>query len=297
MMKRQGFTLLELLMVIGVMGLLGTVATAGYYAAVSNMEVRGAKESVASLILAAQQRAATDHMPTGVYFYNQLLRTGTDDSVPVVVGVAVAVRAGGRLSCVVNNKYLFDEFNDLNFGRKSIRDSDDGAQKSAVEDSSASMLLYRIDMAREKIEISSVKDYVVARDTNSGAIEERLAARGVVSTNATSYGFVISDGNVPAAYKTANSNWRAGSLYGYEIAAIQLPHNMIFGDSDGDIPNSIDNPVKADPVKPIFFKTDGRRKGSATVKMASCRTKANAGSLALSVQDKFQSDNVDDKDR
>ena len=46
-MKRQGFTLLELLMVVAVMGLLGSVATAGYYAAVSSMEVRGAKESVA----------------------------------------------------------------------------------------------------------------------------------------------------------------------------------------------------------------------------------------------------------
>ena len=292
-MKNKGFTLLELLMVVAVMGLLGTVATAGYYAAVTGMEVRGAKEAVASVMLAAQQRAATDHVPTGVLFYNRLEREGSDDNSARAVGVAVAVRAGGRVSCVVNNRYLFDEFNDINFGRKAIKRSTKADQKSAIESRSANVLLYRIDMAGEKIDISAVKDYVVERDYNSGECDETLVSKGTV-TNISSFAFMIAD-NASSFHKTANSKWGAGDLYGYEIAAIQLPHNMIFGDSDGDIPKSADNPIKVDPVKPIFFRTDGRRKGSASVKMATCRTKDASGSLK--VDDKFSSDNVDEKDK
>ena len=294
MMKNKGFTLLELLMVVAVMGLLGTVATAGYYAAVTGMEVRGAKEAVASVMLAAQQRAATDHVPTGVLFYNQLIREGSDDTSAAAVGVAVAVRAGGRVSCVVNSKYLFDEFNDINFGRKSLRRSTKAEQRSAIEDQSANVLLYRIDMAGEKIEISAVKDYVVERDYNTGECEETMAALGQPVTNISSFAFMIAD-NASSFHKTANSKWSAGDLYGYEIAAIQLPHNMVFGDSDGNIPNSIDSPIKVDPVKPIFFRSDGRRKGSSSVKMATCRTKDASG--ALRVDDKFSSDNVDEKDK
>lgn len=293
-MKNKGFTLLELLMVVAVMGLLGTVATAGYYAAVTGMEVRGAKEAVASVMLAAQQRAATDHVPTGVLFYNRLEREGSDDNSARAVGVAVAVRAGGRVSCVVNNKYLFDEFNDINFGRKALKKTTKGDQKSAIESRSANVLLYRIDMASEKIDISAVKDYVVERDYNSGECEETMAALGQAVTNISSYAFMIAD-NASSFHKTANSKWGAGDLYGYEIAAIQLPHNMVFGSSDGDIPTSADNPIKVDPVKPIFFRSDGRRKGSSSVKMATCRTKDASGKLK--VDDKFESDSMDDKDK
>jgi len=295
MMKNKGFTLLELLMVVAVMGLLGAVATAGYYAAVTSMEVRGAKESVASVMRAAWQRAATDHVPTGVLFYNQLLRTGSDDNSAVAVGVAVAVRAGGRVSCVVNDKYLFDEFNDINYGRRSLKKSMKGAQKEAVRNKSASVLLYRIDMAKEEIGISAINDYVQERDYDSGACDETMAAEGGVATNVSSYAFVIADKNVPSAHKTANGKWRAGDLYGYEIAVIQLPHNMVFGDNDGNIPNSIDTPVKANVINPIFFRSDGTRKGSGIVKMATCRTKDASG--LLKVDDKFQSDNMDDDDR
>ena len=295
-MKNKAFTLLELLMVVAVMGMLGTVATAGYYAAVSNMEIRGAKDAVTSLLRSAQQRAATDHVPTGVLFYNQLLRASSVDNNAVVVGVAVAVRAGGRVSCVVNDKYLFDEFNDINFGRRSLRKDTKPAARSAIENNSASVLLYRIDMANDKIDVSAIRDYVVERDYNSGACEETPATIGGVSTNVSSFAFYISDASgIPSSQKTANGKWRAGDLYGYEIATIQLPHNMVFGDSDGAIPRTIDNPVKSDPVKAVFFKTDGKRKGSGTVKMATCRTKDASGQLR--VDDKFQTDSLDENNR
>ena len=284
-MKRQGFTLLELLMVVAVMGLLGTVATAGYYAAVTSMEVRGAKESVASLIQSAQQRAATDHTPTGVYFYNQLLREGSVSHNAVVVGVAVAVRAGGRVSCVVDRggKYLVDEFSDLDRGHKVYRQGMSPQDRSDLDSRSSATRLYRIDTASQRIDVSEVYDFVVERIGNIDTCDETFAASGG-ETNMFSCAYQIAKGTS----NKADSLWRAGDLYGYEIAVLQLPHNMIFGTT---IPTSLNSLVTEEPVKPIFFKTNGRPKGSTTVDMATCRTTGANG--ALTVVSSFKSDKVD----
>ena len=285
-MKRRGFTLLEPLMVIGVMGLLGTVATAGYYAAVTNMEVRGAKESVASLIQAAQQRAATDHVATGVYFYNQLLREGSVNHNAVAVGVAVAVRAGGRVSCVVDKggKYLVDEFSDINRGRKVLRRNMSSQDRSDLNNRSSAMRLYRIDVPGAQIESSEVYDYVVERVEEIDTCEETFAAVGGGRTNILSYAYQIAQGTSGKA----DSKWRAGDLYGYEIAVIQLPHNMIFGKA---LPTSLGNPIAEKPVDPVFFRTNGRPKGTTSVDISTCRTTGANGALA--VVDTFKSDSVD----
>jgi len=286
MMKRQAFTLLELLMVVAVMGLLGTVSTAGYYAAVSSMEVRGAKESVASVIQAAQQRAATDHVPTGVYFYNQLLREGSVSHNASVVGVAVAVRAGGRVSCVIDKggKYLVDEFSDLDRGRKVQRRNMSAQDRSDLNNRSSSMRLYRIDTTNKKIEVSEVFDYVVERIDNIDTCDESFATVGGATTNIASYAYQIADGTS----NSADSKWRAGDLYGYEIAVIQLPHNMIFGKT---IPTSLNSPIADEPVKSVFFRTDGSPRGSTSVSLSTCRTTGANG--ALSVISTYQSDQVD----
>lgn len=281
-MKRQGFTLLELLMVVAVMGLLGSVATAGYYAAVSGMEVRGAKESVASVIQAAQQRAATDHVPTGVLFSNKLLREGTVSHSAIAVGTAVAVRAGGRVTCVVD-KYLFDEFNDINYGRKSIRRNGNNEDNAAIEAGASSMLLYKI--GKSKIQSSEVKDYVVERsELTRGNPERRAMVGGSTSpTHMPSYGFQVVNAN--------SVQWSAGDLYGYEIAAIQLPHNMIFGKK---APSSMSDPVDDSPAgaDPILFKADGTlNKGKTEVTMSICRTMGADGKL--SAASSFTSDKVD----
>ena len=295
-MKRHGFTLLELLMVVAVMGLLGTVATAGYYAAVSNMEMRGAKESVASLIKAAEQRAETDHVPTVVYFYNQLLREGSVSHNAVAVGVAVAVRAGGRVSCVVKGRgrmsgtFLVDEFNDIEHGRPSYGGSDKEEHLSYLESRSAGTRLYRIDMSRPEIDFSEVCDYVVER-SKFGECREALPTAGLedVEVGSSAYAFRITDGSKGKA----DSKWNAGDLYGYEIAVLQLPHNIIFGNGSGDIP-TLNDPIKDEVVKTIFFKANGdRRSGSTTVKMSTCRTTSDTGALAI--DDTFDSQDLSEK--
>ena len=59
------------------------------------------------------------------------------------------------------------------------------------------------------------------------------------------YAYVVTDGT--------EGQWRTGDAYGFEFAEIQLPHNYIFGSSDG--PKSTSNPI-AD-VGTIRFKVSG----------------------------------------
>lgn len=170
---RRGFTLLELLVVVGIMGMLATVAIAGYNAAVQGMTVRGVRSNVASLVQSAQQRAAIDHVRTAVFFYNELLRAGDQDRSDVVVGQAVAVRATGRISLVGNSssvaregasnssKFLFDEFADLERTYAVVSNGMDNA--NLVTSGKGAVRLFRFEPGASKLTYSFVHDYVIER--------------------------------------------------------------------------------------------------------------------------------------
>ena len=68
----RAFTLVELLVTMGLMAMLATIAIAGYYGAVRGMTERGAKQDVASLVRLAQQRALVDEVPTAVFLMNNM---------------------------------------------------------------------------------------------------------------------------------------------------------------------------------------------------------------------------------
>lgn len=215
--ERQGFTLVELLVTIGLMALLGTLATTGYYAASRGMADRGAVTDVKSLIRSAMQRALIDQVPTAVLFYNQRLRDDSDEETSeLCVGTAVAIRMAGRFSWV-NSSLLVDQFADLETTYPTNK---------LASSSDSGMRIYRmadVDQGYEKsktIVNSSVvyndkvdAEYLVASCSN---IVNRLENR------VFGWGFELNSRN-------KNNNWRAGDAYASEIASIQLPHGYIFG--------------------------------------------------------------------
>ena len=68
---RAAFTLVELMVVIGLMALLGTVSVTGYFAAVRGMADRAAKQDTVALVRQAMQVCLIDQTPTAVLFFNR----------------------------------------------------------------------------------------------------------------------------------------------------------------------------------------------------------------------------------
>ena len=65
---RRGFTLLELLVVMGIMVLLMTTGVAGYFQMRRGAEMRGAISTVRNTLMLGRQQAVTKHRNVQVYF-------------------------------------------------------------------------------------------------------------------------------------------------------------------------------------------------------------------------------------
>ncbi len=215
-MKRNGFTLLELLVVIGLMGYMGTIAVGGYRAMRRGMEERSVLQNVSQFIRSAYQRAQIDRTPVHVYFWNETLREETTDTPIQVVGRAVAVRRSGRFTSVSGNDLLIDEFSDL----KSLsgETDDDDSSSSSSSGSQMGRFLYKMN----------------GDETSSGTIPRSTISETTVKT--TSSELLLSKGNsvtfTDYAYKVIDAggvSWKAGMAYGFEFADIQLPHGYLFG--------------------------------------------------------------------
>ena len=110
---RKAFTLVELMLVIALMGVMGTLAVGAYSAVTRGMSDRAALNAADSLLEAALQRAQIDRAPTYVYLFNEVLRL--DDSATTTAlmqGVMIAVRPCGRITRVEGD-LVCDEFGDL----------------------------------------------------------------------------------------------------------------------------------------------------------------------------------------
>lgn len=233
-MSRKGFSLLELLVVVGIMGFLGTISIGAYRSVVRGMEERGAVQNANQFMHAAFQRAMIDRQPTAVYYWNETLRSSTADDNEIVVGKAVAVRRGGRLSGV-DGKYLYDEFADLNL---TYSTNSSGSAKSSA------MYLYKLDNVQEGLKRSRVRDTVVREsvseifllDPKEGETEQTVNLPPPSgAAEITVYGFEIMDGG--------NASWSTGDAYGFEFQSLELPHNYIFGSAYS---TDISNPVRGE---------------------------------------------------
>lgn len=234
-MTKRAFTLVELLVVVGIMAAMATMSIGSYFAVVRGMADRGALAAATSVISLAQERARIDLAPTVVYFYNELVQNKDENKGTelVVAGVAVAIRRAGRLTRVTGN-YLGDEFADL--------DITYGLSEGSGSLRGDTFRLYKFDFSGMKY--SSVYSEVIEDSIdNESYLVERPQNRGFRKASGDnedpneiiSYAFVQKDGNV---------TWQVGDAYGYEFARIRLPDNYIFGGAS-------DVPSQSQPIKNV----------------------------------------------
>ena len=279
---RKAFTLVELLLVVGIMGLLGTLSVGGYRAMQRGMAERGVMQNVNYFVKAAYQRAQIDRQPTVVYFWNETLREATDYESEIVVGKAVAVRRNGRIT-KIDGQFLYDEFADLNM---TYQTSD---EESGSSDKANSMFLYPVDR------LSNLAGGSVLRSVVDGKVHEKELTPLYLSQGQN---LSITDESESGRIKTfafkifdqGGVTWQAGMAYGFEFARIELPHNFIFGSSYS---TSKENPVK--DIGSLVFDVgynagdgvSGGTMGSYSIQISSLRP--NASGL-LSAESIGQSD-------
>lgn len=264
---RKAFTLMELMVVVGIMSFLGVAAVGGYNALQRGMAERGATAVVTTLLQAAKERAMIDRSPTVVYCYNRLVRAATDVDNAVVVGEAVAVRRAGRVTRA-QGALIFDEFADL------ANSYDVAAEESDAREHKG-MKLWRFgDNTISKMEYSVVSEAVVWEDI-PGTTYRGWATSGADETFRTVSGQTISgpydltdfkfDGGGGTgegelnirAYAFVNkgfgnfSSWQVGHGYGFEFANVQLPNDFTFG--SGNVPSQVGD---VSFVKALYFDPD-----------------------------------------
>lgn len=273
-MTRRAFTLVELMVVIMIMGILGTVSVGGYRAMRRGIEERGVMQNVNQFIRSAYQRAQIDRLPVAVYFWNETLREETDAEPLIVVGKAVAVRRAGRLT-KVQGSYLYDEFGDLSFNRLVLDEDDEGM--SGADDSGGAVqddgvYLYKISGN----EGSQPQRSLISQTTKRMTLTEPLILGGQGEMENYAYE-LIDKGGVA---------WQTGDAYGFEFAALELPHGFIFGSTYS---RSIGNPVAGEDMIRFMVSANsgngatGGTVGRSTVQISSLRPDSSGNLAAQTV--------------
>ncbi|MBQ2630173.1 MAG: prepilin-type N-terminal cleavage/methylation domain-containing protein [Kiritimatiellae bacterium] len=247
---RRAFTLMELMVVVGIMAFLGVAATGGYNALQRGIAERGAVDAASALLKAAKERAMVDRVPTAVFCYNRMVREATDDENAIVVGEAVAIRRAGRITRVQGN-YLYDEFGDLDrsYDRKKP------SQQSDLQ-SRKGMRLWRFDdRDMSRMQYSVVSDAVLDDDDVPGVSFTSWSNQLDDDDNNTQSG----NGTVAQELKNGDlkiracaffnlgksdhepPSWQVGNGYGFEFMTLRLPNGFIFKNA---VPSSVGDIVQ-----------------------------------------------------
>ncbi len=227
MTMKKGFTLVELLAVIGLMGLMGAIAIGGYSAVVRGMSDRAALDAAKGIIDAALQRAQLDRKNTYVYLYDEVVKVDSDMSAGIVNGVAIAVRPVGRVSAVVGD-LICDEFGDLANTYASLS-AEEGSSDSEMEASASTMKLYSIPqkdfaLVKEGVFKTSVQvnRTLETPDGDSDETATGVSGEDWVNRGFYYYGFKRVGGG---------ATFSAGDEYGQEFAVARLPPGYTFSSS------------------------------------------------------------------
>ena len=240
---RAAFTLVELLVVVGLLAIFATISVAGYSAASRGMADRGVIQNTVATLRIAQQVCEIDRVPTKVLFFNQSLTTDRNNSDSSrYQGTAIAIKQSGRITINPSEAgMLIDEFADWH-----------QTYPMTGSANSPGMRIYRMRSDDEQKDIDGcsvlvqpcvspyqLKDYMIqARTTidqwcsQHGRTEsmnepENGAATYVGNGNNYVWGFKPSTSGSGGGLNTAQ--WKVGDPYGVEIARFDLPKGYIYG--------------------------------------------------------------------
>lgn len=219
---RKAFTLIELLAVIGIMGMLGVAAAASYGALVNGMKDRSSCAAASAVLREAGERARVDRLPTVVYCYNVCLKEPTKDEPGVVAGMMTAIRRAGRIT-QVKDRFLFDEFADLD---QCYNSTDDEGELKKM--SGHRLFKYNDESSvQSRMQYSMVADAVYKADNGSVGVAGEVTIFSGGINNRTN-NFTSAFYNLKTSDREPSA-WKAGDGYGMEFAELRLPDGYVFG--------------------------------------------------------------------
>ena len=235
---KRGFTLLELLVVMGIMGMLSVMSIASYRALSRGMEDRAAITAAQSFLDLVAQRAEIDNAPVVVYFYDELHQKASADGTKPAKGngFAVAVCETGRvtgLDTLDGDTVIEDEFGDLDqqyASEEVLRGSSSKKKNSNAKDA---IRMYLMDGSGKYFDVKAglayngkVETYVVSGEQVSGARQQGSSggsnASGGGSKEIPIYAFRLSKES------KGSTKPSVGDAYGKRFANLALPNGYYF---------------------------------------------------------------------
>jgi len=267
----KGFTLLELMVVVGIMGLLGTVSVGAYQQMQRGMEERGVKENANRFIDMVFQRSRIDRKPTAVYYWNERVRDETDDDNAIFVGKAVAIRSRGRVSGK-KGSVIFDEFGDL-------EQYDESGAFKEFDSSEPQVRLYKFENGND-VKVYSAQAWMEREKIDSAEFmtADPEGDRTGVTEKRTMYLF---------GYKVSGGSWNVGDLYGMEFQTFQLPHGYIFG---SNLPSTRGGDTMT-AGKCLFFSPYGDSSGTIQLYAMRPGSSGNLSPVSIGTTDKPKIEN------
>lgn len=227
----RGFSLMELLAVMAIMGILATVAVTGYFSAVRGMARRRAVSNLVATLQQARQRACIDGVRMAVVCYN-IKNDDSSSDLKTITPTYVICKALGRITFADGGK-IGDEFTPLNkiFGTTATNST------SISQDSFGSRRLYNISRSGWTDVENTVQEGAYSDDVMSGITGENFQPPPKLL-----WCFTKSSGGNDTA------GWQIGDLYGIESSPLSMmPKTVYFGDLGASSTKQIN----------VMFKPDG----------------------------------------